>query len=390
MYNKKKILIVQKNLQMGGVETSILNFVKNMSDTLEIEILLFNKTGDLIQLLPNNVKVIEAPPFFRSSGQVGGAQSSKGILNIIKSIAIKFKILKNIHAKRKLSKMSEYLSKIDFNLGHYDCVIGYDGFDICANELILNHIDADKKFIIIHNDVTKLTLNNVVENQFGKFDKCLGCSKSCTKKLLTKYPKLKNNVDTLYNFQDLDKFISNSREECENIKKDRLCIGTVARLHENQKAPIRTMKAIKKLNEQGLKFDFYWIGGGCDRKKVEKYIEKHNLNNVHLMGNQINPHKYIKQFDLFLLGSKFEAAPMVYAEAMTLGVPVLTTNTCSAEELVGDLGFVCDNTLEGIKDYLELLIKNPNLILEKKQKLKDYQWDNAGNKENFIKFIKND
>ena len=36
---------------------------------------------------------------------------------------------------------------------------------------------------------------------------------------------------------------------------------------------------------------------------------------------------------------------MVYKEAEVLGVPVLTTNTTSATELVGEKGFVCDNTM---------------------------------------------
>jgi len=51
---------------------------------------------------------------------------------------------------------------------------------------------------------------------------------------------------------------------------------------------------------------------------------------------------------------------MVYAEAAVLGVPVLTTQTTSAKELVESkhIGFVCDNSEEGLLDLLEKAITN--------------------------------
>ena len=97
---------------------------------------------------------------------------------------------------------------------------------------------------------------------------------------------------------------------------------------------------------------------------------------IHLYGNQDNPYPYIKAANLFYLGSFHEAAPMVYAEAMTLGVPVLTTNTCSAEELVGEKGFVCENDENGIYKEFESVFECPQKLNEKKDEIKNYKVNN--------------
>ena len=119
------------------------------------------------------------------------------------------------------------------------------------------------------------------------------------------------------------------------------------------------------------------MGDGVERENIEKHISELKLeNNVKLYGNIHNPYPYIKEADLFYLGSYHEAAPMVYAESMILGVPVLTTKTCSADELVGDNGFVCENSEEGIFKGFKEILSNKKLIEEKRKKLKDYRYDN--------------
>ena len=93
-----------------------------------------------------------------------------------------------------------------------------------------------------------------------------------------------------------------------------------------------------------------------------------------MYGNISNPFPYIKSGNIFYLGSFHEAAPMVYGESMILKVPVLTTETCSAQELVGELGYVCPNTEEGIYQALKLILSDQNLLKEKKTKIEQYNY----------------
>ena len=57
---------------------------------------------------------------------------------------------------------------------------------------------------------------------------------------------------------------------------------------------------------------------------------------------------------------------MVFGEAAALGVPVLTTNTVSAVELVQkrNAGFVCENSEEGIRQTLKTLLENPECVYQ--------------------------
>ena len=53
------------------------------------------------------------------------------------------------------------------------------------------------------------------------------------------------------------------------------------------------------------------------KKKINK------LKNIYFLGNKINPYKYLKKSDLFILSSKWEGMPNVILEALYLGKRVV-------------------------------------------------------------------
>ena len=64
------------------------------------------------------------------------------------------------------------------------------------------------------------------------------------------------------------------------------------------------------------------------------------------------------QADYLLVPSRNEAAPMVFDEASVLGLKIISTDTTSAAEMVGDGGIVCENSLAGISEVLTSIGKN--------------------------------
>ena len=89
---------------------------------------------------------------------------------------------------------------------------------------------------------------------------------------------------------------------------------------------------------------------------LEAQIKQYGMEDVIILeGQQINPYRYIKGADYFLLSSFHEAAPMVFDESATLGVPILSTATLSASEMVEQrgIGAICENDGEGILRMLE-------------------------------------
>ena len=89
---------------------------------------------------------------------------------------------------------------------------------------------------------------------------------------------------------------------------------------------------------------------------LEQFVEFHGVQN--------NPYRFMKNADLLLIPSYHEAAPMVYEEARCLNLPILTTRTLSADELVScnQIGIVCDNEDEAIESALRVVLKQPGML----------------------------
>ena len=98
----------------------------------------------------------------------------------------------------------------------------------------------------------------------------------------------------------------------------------------------------------------------------------------------------MKNADLLLLPSRHEAAPMVFDEARCLFLPVLTTDTCSAYEMVADAGagWVCENSIQGISHELERILSNPEDLRSVRDSLRKQTLDNAKAMQQFYAMLK--
>ena len=117
---------------------------------------------------------------------------------------------------------------------------------------------------------------------------------------------------------------------------------------------------------KGGKFIWRIAGAGPLLNDAQEACKKYGIDDcVVFLGMLDNPYPYFVKSDMLLVPSYDEAAPMVFGEAAFFGLPVFTTDTTSAVEIVknGNLGIVCDNTDEAIKSSLYEIIKNPDLIL---------------------------
>ena len=107
-------------------------------------------------------------------------------------------------------------------------------------------------------------------------------------------------------------------------------------------------------------------------------------------GMQKNPYRFMKNADLFLLTSRHEAAPMVFDEARCLGLPILTTDTCSAHEMVTatGAGWVCENSAQGVCDALEEILADPNTLSDMRSSMTEKVLNNAEAVQQFRSMLK--
>ena len=389
---KKKILIVDSQLCLGGVGIAAVNMIENLKNDFEIDLLLEKPGGELVNRLPKSINIHYVDPkltFYNMPRHVF-KKVHPGFWNYVKKIFIG--VLKRIGIYRIINKKQILKSK-QF-LGDYDVIVNNDMdaefYGLCHYYTMLK-ANAKKRFLFIHGDFLK---NNYHKNYFlihyMQYDKIISVSDSLNKQMEQVFPEYKNKFESLLNFQDTN-FIKSMAEETKvTFEKDVINIVSASRLTE-VKAYMRTLKVLAKLVSEGVK-NFCWhiLGDGEQREEIEKYIKTNNLqDNVVLYGVKDNPYPYFKSADLVMLNSYHESYGLVLIEALILKTPVFTTNTLSATELIDEkYGWVVDNDENGIYEGLKKVLSDKTLIKNKKNNLKNYEYDNEGIKEKFKELIK--
>lgn len=369
-----EILVVQASMGIGGIEVSLVNFLSYLTNNhrdLKIDLYLDSPSGPLMAKIPSSVNILND-----SSVQAKSKDTDKPKLvktNFIKKVKhwvfnhnilnIQNKIYQRKYKSLKLEKF-------------YDVVICFHGFSTPVVIIGTNCVKAKQKWALLHSDFNNVNIPRQKQRMLQSFDKILCVSQSCAKILKDRYKKLASKVDFMYNIQPIEEIINKSCDFEVKYQSGVTNIVSVSRLSK-EKGLLRSLAVFNKLAKEGLQFCWHIVGDGDCRPLIENYIKENNLGDyVKLYGRQENPYPYIKAADILYLGSYHEAAPMVYAEAMSLKVPVLTTKTSSAEELVGEYGFVCDNNLKDIYVELKRILTYTEILQDKIRILDSYKYDN--------------
>lgn len=117
-----------------------------------------------------------------------------------------------------------------------------------------------------------------------------------------------------------------------------------------------------------LNIHFYMIGDGPLIESMQQQVESEGFyDRVHLPGFKSNTATYLKQFDLLLFTSDHEGLPMTLLEAMSLNIPVMSTNLATVKKVLcdGDCGYIMEsrNPDEFSSKILEIL-NNPQESLD--------------------------
>jgi len=152
--------------------------------------------------------------------------------------------------------------------------------------------------------------------------------------------------------------------ESMNVPSDGICIGSVGRLVP-EKQPDRVVEAFALLKQRTSRnVHLAMIGRGPKETELHKIVRALGIEeNVHFLG-EVNGAAYMAAFDILAHTSRFEAFGYVFVEALSAGVPIVTSHVGGVEELIstGVTGYVCDpRNLNSFADYLELLVENPEM-----------------------------
>ncbi|OZV68536.1 glycosyltransferase [Winogradskyella aurantia] len=193
---------------------------------------------------------------------------------------------------------------------------------------------------------------------YKKSDLVISNSEGNASDLIANFNVPKQIMNVVHNPIDLDKIKKINPVES-FFDNNTFNIITLGRLDVG-KNHIMLIEAIHKVNNPLVRL--YIFGDGVMQKELMLLIKKLNLGtHVFLVGFDPNPYKYLKASDLFIFGSNHEGFPNVILEAMSCGLPILTTNCQSGPSEIMELNIAKNDLM--ITDYGILVpIKNSDLM----------------------------
>ena len=366
----KNILISSFDMEVGGVERSLISMLNNFDyKNYNINLMLYSHTGDFMNLIPKEVNLLEENHKY--------ATYRKPIKNILLEknflIAIS-RIMANLNSRivSKIIGVDEigyyqmqlmwkyalpFLPKLE---KEYDVAISY----LWPHYFVAEKVNAKKKIAWIHTDYSVIETDIKEDLRiWNKFDYIFAVSEECRKSFLKKYKSLEEKVIVMENITSPDfiKVISNEKIEDEFIKDKSFKLLSVARL-SHAKGIDNAVKALRLLHDRGFKdIKWYVVGYGGDEQMIKDLIKENDLEDSFiLLGKKTNPYPYMKECDLYVQPSRYEGKAVTVGEAQILCKPVIITNYSTANSQVNNNfdGYITELSIEGIANGIEKLYKD--------------------------------
>lgn len=324
------------NLKIGGAEKVVTHIINKIPrHRYIVKLALCKEEGELLHFLKQRVEIINMNTRIRYS-----------IINI-------FRLLKK-----------EKPDIIFTSIGELNSIIA----------LIIPFF-RKVKFVARETNIVSFHVNNfflkiLYKRFYNLYDKIIAQSEDMYKDLLL-YNIDEYKIYIINNFINKNNLAQINELEINPFDKNFFNVITVGRF-SYQKGYDTLLKYLK--NFQDKSFKFYFIGYGDDEEKLISFVNQCNLQeNIFFLGKKLYPIDYINRCDLFILSSRYEGFPNVILEALSIGIPVLSSNC---------LGGINEIIIEGFNGYIYDL-SNPNDLYDKLVKCKFHNF----NRENIIEDV---
>ena len=331
---KKKILFFMWSFSLGGGAEKILStIVSNLDpEKYDIDILEMEHFDKGYESVPKHVRILKSLQDYRQARWL----------------------------RAFLWRMRIYFPRLT------RCLLVKDDYDVEVSFTIMNppllfsKRKEVKKISWIHGSIEEFLKDSSKREshrrQLDAADTIVGISKKTSNSIKEVYPDYVSKLQTVYNGYDFKTILEKSQEKIDiEISPQSIC--TVGRIEEN-KGSDRVVEVIRLLHKEGKNYHLYFIGAGDMEEELKKRGKEYELEAyVHFLGYQKNPYQYLSQMKVLLSMSKQEGFPGVYVEALSLGLPFVSTDVGGAEELSqeGRFGQIIESNQEAaqaITDYM--------------------------------------
>lgn len=319
--HKKHYLIFSSDISPGGISKMIAVHTLALLKTNYKVTVLVPKFSDAISSVQNILSMVK---------------NEKKFLKIIEYTKIQFYFAKLTDR----NFFSNVFSNIDGCFIHNARLIEFTKKQTAAKLFAVNHTGKKSQIKYYKNADLVLSVNKTINDQLVSSGlnktKCFVCPNSLDKLPIFKI-KSKNN------------------------KNVRLVIGTIGRLVK-KKGFEDFVEALKILKKRNIKFKACIAGDGelfDHLKDVSKEI-----NEIKFLGWVKNKYKFYNDIDIFCQPSHFEPFGLTIIEAMSYGLPVVSTDCDGPREIIknsGKHGFIVPiNEPHNMANALEELLNDIN------------------------------
>ena len=382
----KKILIVSHNMEIGGVERSLLDLLNCVDyKQVEIDLFLYRHFGEWMSAIPKQVHLLPEISQYACLSIPMIRLIRNGHFGVLlgRLIGKSRASLYDFGHKNKESTVAfeyshrftrRFMPSISPNI-KYDLAISF----LAPHYFALEKVKAKKKIAWIHTDYSAIDINPKSElPMWNGYDAIASVSDSCTKGFITKFPNLKGKIILIENVLSEHMIWDQSQQDVSSEMPNNdgffklLSIGRFSYSKNLDQVP----DICRRVREIGCNVKWYIIGYGDD-SKINKAIHDNNMEEyVIILGKKINPYPYIRACDLFVQPSRYEGKAVTVREAQILHKPVVITNYATSQSQLnnGFDGLIVPTDNEGCAAGIATVINNPYLreMLIKNTERTDY------------------
>lgn len=343
---RKRILFFIESFSCGGAERVLLTILRNLDmQQFDVTVLVFSDKGVNREAFHNlNVRIVSV--FSQRPGRLDDIKYKLVYRILPPGIASKW-LLGGIKADTYVAFAEGFCTKILSSLPRKKRKIAWTHIDLQNFPWTLEQG--------IYRDQREETL------AYEKFDTVVGVSDEVAEVMRTRYGLA--NVRTIYNPVDEKRILELSGIEPDIcVDKSNFNIISVGRLTK-QKGYDKLISLMPCILRRNPSVRLYIAGMGEAWSNLKSLIGSLNLtDNVILTGFMENPYALMKEMDLFVCSSVAEGFSLVIAEAMIIGLPVVSMECAGPCELLGrgEYGLLC-------RTYDELAAAIADISLDEKR-----------------------
>lgn len=179
--------------------------------------------------------------------------------------------------------------------------------------------------------------------QVRNFQRFIAITKLIRDTFISSYQIPEEKIDIIYPTVDDKQICTVKKSEisyeavCEKygLDKTKKHVSFLARLAE-QKNPLRYCKLVKACLEHGMTgIQFIMVGDGPCKDKVDSFLEKNQMQDRIVRIPYVkNVPEFMRMLDALVITSDFEGMPIVCIEAMSMGVPIFSTDSGDTKRFI--------------------------------------------------------